>query len=44
MNNLTLRIECHYFVNGIFFEDGYILKKADVLKNIPVHIVQVRYH
>jgi len=37
------RIECHYFMNGIFVEDGYILKKADVLKNIPVHIVQGRY-
>jgi len=37
------RIECHYFVNGIFLEEGYILKHADKLKNIPVDIVQGRY-
>jgi len=37
------RIECHYFVNGIFVEDGYILKHVDKLKKIPVHIVQGRY-
>jgi len=37
------RIECHYFMNRIFVEDGFILKKADVLKNIPTKIVQGRY-
>jgi len=37
------RIECHYFINGIFFEDGFILKKAEVLSKIPIHIVQGRY-
>lgn len=37
------RIECHYFMNQIFVEDGFILKKADVLKNIPTKIVQGRY-
>jgi len=37
------RIECHYFVNGIFLEEGYILKHAEKLKNIPVDIVQGRY-
>lgn len=37
------RIECHYFVNGIFVEDGYILKHVDKLAKIPVHIVQGRY-
>jgi len=37
------RIECHYFVNGIFLEEGYILKHANKLQNIPVDIVQGRY-
>jgi len=37
------RIECHYFVNGIFVEEAYILKNASKLANIPVHIVQGRY-
>merc|ERR1712183_614667 len=37
------RIECHYFINVIFLEDGYILKQASKLMNIPVHIVQGRY-
>jgi len=37
------RIECHYFMNAIFLEDGYILKQASKLMNIPVHIVQGRY-
>merc|ERR1712107_812213 len=37
------RIECHYFVNGIFVEEAYILKNASKLVNIPVHIVQGRY-
>ena len=37
------RIECHYFINGIFLEDGYILKQASKLQKIPVHIVQGRY-
>merc|ERR1712038_617320 len=37
------RIECHYFINGIFLEDGYILKQANKLEKIPVHIVQGRY-
>merc|ERR1712158_51285 len=37
------RIECHYFVNGIFVEEAYILKNASKLAKIPVHIVQGRY-
>jgi len=37
------RIECHYFINGIFLEDGYILKQAGKLAKIPIHIVQGRY-
>ena len=38
------RIECHYFVNGIFLEEGFILKHCtEKLKNIPVDIVQGRY-
>jgi len=37
------RIECHYFMNGVFVEDGFILKKADVIKDIPMFIAQGRY-
>lgn len=38
------RIECHYFKNGGFFEtDGWLLKNANRLKNIPGFIVQGRY-
>ncbi len=38
------RIECHYFVNGGFFpEDGWILKNAKKLRNIPGWIVQGRF-
>ena len=38
------RIECHYFVNrGFFPEDGWILKNAHVLADIPGWIVQGRY-
>jgi len=37
------RIECHYFINNIFFEDNFILKNVDKLKDIPMDIVQGRY-
>jgi len=37
------RIECHYFINGIFLEDSYILKNASKLSSIPIDIVQGRY-
>ena len=37
------RIECHYFINSIFLEDGYILKHTEKLKKIPVDMVQGRY-
>ncbi|HTI96913.1 MAG TPA: prolyl aminopeptidase [Rudaea sp.] len=38
------RIECHYFVNGGFFErDDQLLRDAHKLKNIPAVIVQGRY-
>ncbi|HST27113.1 MAG TPA: prolyl aminopeptidase [Rudaea sp.] len=38
------RIECHYFVNGGFFErDDQLLLDAHKLKNIPAVIVQGRY-
>ena len=37
------RIECHYFVNGIFLEEAFILKNVDKIKNVPVDIVQGRY-
>lgn len=38
------RIECHYFVNGGFFEsDDQLLQNASRLHNIPAIIVQGRY-
>jgi proline iminopeptidase len=38
------RIECHYFVNGGFFEtDDHLLAHAHLLKDIPGVIVQGRY-
>lgn len=38
------RIECHYFVNGGFFDyDGQVIKEASKLQNIPGVIVQGRY-
>ncbi|MEM7408140.1 MAG: prolyl aminopeptidase [Pseudomonadota bacterium] len=38
------RIECHYFVNGGFFEvDGQILRDIDRIRHIPGVIVQGRY-
>ena len=37
------RIECHYFINGIFVEDGHILHNSDKIQHIPTTIVQGRY-
>lgn len=38
------RIECHYFVNGGFFErDGLLLERIDRIRSIPGVIVQGRY-
>ena len=38
------RIECHFFANhGFFPEEGWILKSADKLKDIPGWIVQGRF-
>jgi proline iminopeptidase len=38
------RIECHYFVNGGFFEyDGQLLRNVDRIRHIPAVIVQGRY-
>lgn len=37
------RIECHYFINGIFVEDGHILNNVEKIKHIPTTIVQGRY-
>ncbi len=38
------RIECHYFVNGGFFErDGQLLHNVDRIRHIPTVIVQGRY-
>ena len=38
------RIECHYFVNGGFFDtDGQLLRDLDKIAHIPAVIVQGRY-
>lgn len=38
------RIECHYFVNGGFFErDGWLLTNIHRIRHIPAVIVQGRY-
>ncbi|XP_060598187.1 probable proline iminopeptidase isoform X2 [Ruditapes philippinarum] len=38
------RIECHYFVNGGFFErDDQLLANVDKIRHIPTTIVQGRY-
>ncbi len=38
------RIECHYFINGAFFDDeNWILKNINKIKEIPIHIVHGRY-
>ena len=38
------RIECHYFVNGGFFEhDDQLLRNIERIRNIPAVIVQGRY-
>ena len=38
------RIECHYFINNIFFEtDDWILQNADKLADIPATLIHGRY-
>ena len=38
------RIECHYFVNGGFFErDEQLLEDVDKIRHIPTAIIQGRY-
>lgn len=38
------RIECHYTLNAFFLpEDDWVLRRASVLKGIPLRIVQGRY-
>ncbi|CAI8030209.1 Probable proline iminopeptidase [Geodia barretti] len=38
------RIECHYFVNGGWFEeDDHIMSRIDTIRHIPATIVQGRY-
>jgi proline iminopeptidase len=37
------RIECHYFVNGGFMEEGALLGGIDAIRHIPTVIVQGRY-
>ena len=37
------RIECHYFINGIFLEEAHILNHVSRIESIPTVIVQGRY-
>ena len=37
------RIECHYFVNAGWMEDGQLIRDAGKLKHLPIDIVQGRY-
>jgi len=37
------RIEAHYFKNGMFLEDDYLLDNVSALSDIPAAIVQGRY-
>jgi proline iminopeptidase len=38
------KIECHYFINDLFFETPeYLLNNIDSIKDIPIIIVQGRY-
>ena len=37
------RIECHYFVNDGFMEEGQLLRDVDRIRNIPAIIVHGRY-
>lgn len=37
------RIECHFFINNIFFPENYILDNCYKIKNIKTHIVHGRY-
>lgn len=37
------QIEAHYFANNLFIEPGHLLGNAEILANIPVHIVHGRF-
>ena len=37
------RIECHYFLNGCFMEDGSLLDACDRIHHVPASIVNGRY-
>ena len=39
-----MRIECHYFTNGGFFDtDNWLIENIEKIKHIPTEIVQGRY-
>lgn len=37
------RIECHFFINNIFFPENFILDHCSKIKHIKTHIVHGRY-
>lgn len=44
ISNLPLaRLETHYFLNGCFLPENYILDNVDAIKHIPCYVVQGRF-
>ncbi len=37
------RIEAHYFVNGTFLEDDYVMRNIGAIRDVPTVLVQGRY-
>jgi proline iminopeptidase len=37
------KIDCHYASNGLFLEEGQLLRDAEKLKEVPVTIINGRY-
>lgn len=43
-NNIPLsRLETHYFLNGCFISDNYILEKISTINQLPCYVVQGRF-
>lgn len=37
------RIEAHYFINNMFFNENELLKKISAISNLPARLIQGRY-
>jgi proline iminopeptidase len=43
-NNMPIaKLETHYFLNGCFMPENYILDNLDAIKHIPLYVVQGRF-